>query len=684
MGRINGLLNIAGNFDVLMASPLDSRDIVGQKADLTDTNIWEANDGTIYAYKGMKVAVIDDTAENNGLYMLKADDYTLLSSWDKLGEGTSGGAINVHKTTTNPTVDDDNGTYLDYTFWINTSQDKVFFLVDGTLENANWIELTGGGSIENVGNGIELVKGDNKVRSLRAGSNINLIGGADEITIISNLTGEANGVIPYENEDNYDFDNTKVLVDGEAKLKPINQPLTENYMLNCNGVDSSILSHTSIWSANQPRTFEGWFYVTQTSKQMCLFDTSGIGDFLITENGGVRVHVGSSIWYDTVDNGVTINQWNHIALVQTGTKRDIYINGELEPRKGTGSGSPDTANWGNATGTLRIGNIGSGRQRFEGLMQEIRVWGKALTKEEIQLNMDNTLNLANEKEDLLIYYPCNDFETPMVATDESGNNKNGTIQSGSVYESSTLSLNINKYGGSQFWSVKTTDDTLNSSDWFAVNALTVTAQQPLDTQIKWLILSDNKTYTRTSGAWVEENDVSNGLTTVELETLFTFFNWDLGDTFGLVLGLKTDNENITPSVDKVEINFLMGQTDSGKVGTKFVDESAIADGKMLAYNGTTDLMEYVEGGTGGTKEEYINKEDTLIYNANNDIIKVETTMDVGGIPSLVIQKDYEYNTSNDIIKETIQDFIKNKQVVNTFSYDGNNNIIKVTTVATDI
>ena len=141
MGRSKGLLNISANFEPQMAAPFDAREIVGEKAELTSENIWKANDGTVYAYKGMKVVVINDTLENNGLYLLKDIDYTNISNWEKISTGTAEG-INVHKDTTSPTVDDDNSVYPNNTFWINTNNKKVFILSDGTSGNAEWVDLT--------------------------------------------------------------------------------------------------------------------------------------------------------------------------------------------------------------------------------------------------------------------------------------------------------------------------------------------------------------------------------------------------------------------------------------------------------------------------------------------------------------------------------------------------------------
>jgi len=98
MGRIRGIANFNANFEPQIASPLDARSIVEYKSDLILESTWQANDGIVYAYKGMIVSVVDDTTGNNGLYILNDDDYTIESNWNKISGGYSG-ATNTKKYT---------------------------------------------------------------------------------------------------------------------------------------------------------------------------------------------------------------------------------------------------------------------------------------------------------------------------------------------------------------------------------------------------------------------------------------------------------------------------------------------------------------------------------------------------------------------------------------------------------
>ena len=88
--RPHGLLKLPGNFEVSYAEPLDARQRVKTKASLFLQATWLNTDGNIYLYKGILVSVYDDTEDNNGVYRLIADDYTLEASWEKLGTGSGG------------------------------------------------------------------------------------------------------------------------------------------------------------------------------------------------------------------------------------------------------------------------------------------------------------------------------------------------------------------------------------------------------------------------------------------------------------------------------------------------------------------------------------------------------------------------------------------------------------------
>lgn len=88
MAREKGIASFSANFEPQKSAPLDARMLVSTKDDLLSPAIWQANDGNTYTYVGMIVSVTSDAdPANNGVYRLKAADYTDVNNWELLGTG---------------------------------------------------------------------------------------------------------------------------------------------------------------------------------------------------------------------------------------------------------------------------------------------------------------------------------------------------------------------------------------------------------------------------------------------------------------------------------------------------------------------------------------------------------------------------------------------------------------------
>ncbi len=101
--RINGLNNLASNWEPNFGAPLDARTLCPTKADLYIPDTWRSNIvnplnqsvNAIFTYIGMTVTVVEDpTAANNGIYILggtNPENYNVPSNWIFLGSGGGGG-----------------------------------------------------------------------------------------------------------------------------------------------------------------------------------------------------------------------------------------------------------------------------------------------------------------------------------------------------------------------------------------------------------------------------------------------------------------------------------------------------------------------------------------------------------------------------------------------------------------
>lgn len=94
MSKTKGIFNLSGNYEPLIAAPLDSRMVVQLKTDLTSETTW-ATEGTVYLFDGLITAVVGDSEANNGIYELQdSENYTAEESWVKVASGTDLTALN--------------------------------------------------------------------------------------------------------------------------------------------------------------------------------------------------------------------------------------------------------------------------------------------------------------------------------------------------------------------------------------------------------------------------------------------------------------------------------------------------------------------------------------------------------------------------------------------------------------
>ena len=87
---------------------------------------------------------------------------------------------------------------------------------------------------------------------------------------------------------------------------------------------------------------------------------------------------------DTAASGtfaLTLNSWTHLALSYDGTTLRLYVNG-LQAAAQALTGPIATS-----TGSLRIGGNAVWGEYFKGLIDEVRVYNRALSAGEIQVDM---------------------------------------------------------------------------------------------------------------------------------------------------------------------------------------------------------------------------------------------------------------------------------------------------------
>lgn len=84
--REKGVASFSGSIEPQASLPIDARMLVPTKEDLILESTWAANDGNIYAYKGMIVSVVDDVdSGENGVYWLMELPFNDELNWNRIG-----------------------------------------------------------------------------------------------------------------------------------------------------------------------------------------------------------------------------------------------------------------------------------------------------------------------------------------------------------------------------------------------------------------------------------------------------------------------------------------------------------------------------------------------------------------------------------------------------------------------
>ncbi len=159
----------------------------------------------------------------------------------------------------------------------------------------------------------------------------------------------------------------------------------------------------------------------------CLFEQHDIKTWAFAVRGNNNMFTSS---------GVALNTWTHLAATFDGSKKKLYVNGQLVDEK---EGLSYVVNTHNPL------YIGAGRtvktnvpERFLiGQMAEVCIWNKARTQQEIQSDMNK--RLTGTEEGLVGYWPLNEG-CGSTAIDKTGNGNNGIIKGGAIWKQQEISL----------------------------------------------------------------------------------------------------------------------------------------------------------------------------------------------------------------------------------------------------
>lgn len=185
---------------------------------------------------------------------------------------------------------------------------------------------------------------------------------------------------------------------------------------------------TTVLNGTNKLTAEAWVKTTNTTGLKTVICNHGSGlptQFDLRTNGtNFDCFVGFGTYVVTAGT-VIPNTWQHVAMVFDGVTLKLYVNGV-----NVGTTSTPSYTLPASTAPITMGNNGYG-EIFQGKMDEVRVWNRALPQAEIQNNMNCELGAGQTG--LLAYYKFNqgidnaNNSTVTTLTDASGNANTGTL-----------------------------------------------------------------------------------------------------------------------------------------------------------------------------------------------------------------------------------------------------------------
>ena len=169
-------------------------------------------------------------------------------------------------------------------------------------------------------------------------------------------------------------------------------------------------AYTASWKESHIMQFTGDYH-----SQLFLQDLNATRD-----TAYIKTQDGNTAWSMPIATG----KWTHIAYVRDGVNdsASIYVNGILGSTVALDHDHPSTGD-----SNLVIGlysGYESGESSYSGLMDELRIWNKALSAEEIRTNM--VKELTGTEEGLVTYYDFNN-QSGNLLKDKTANALDGTL-----------------------------------------------------------------------------------------------------------------------------------------------------------------------------------------------------------------------------------------------------------------
>jgi len=177
-------------------------------------------------------------------------------------------------------------------------------------------------------------------------------------------------------------------------------------------------------------TLEAWVYSTDATGTQNVFSRDNVGSDV---GGGYNFGIlnGTGLFYETnnsagadviVNNAVTPNAWNHIAITNNNGSYVVYVNGAQ-----VGTGTEDSPSAFGTSVSLLIDRRGNDNTAdFTGRIDEARIWNVTRTAAEIAATYDKQI-VGDEGGALVANYSFDEIVSTDKIDDGAGTNNQGTL-----------------------------------------------------------------------------------------------------------------------------------------------------------------------------------------------------------------------------------------------------------------
>ncbi len=189
-----------------------------------------------------------------------------------------------------------------------------------------------------------------------------------------------------------------------------------------------------------PFTVEGWFQTRSLYMGTCASFVMKVHDYGFEVCGGqlAGAVAANDAWTARAIVTLTsadLNTWKHAAMTYDGTSVRLYINGSLVS---TVAGAHTTT-----SNPLEFGHWSVGGEYWDGLIDEVRLYSRALTQAEVQTDMNTAIGsgTGNRAPTATLSSPSNGatFTAPATVTlSATASDSDGTISKVEFYNGSTL------------------------------------------------------------------------------------------------------------------------------------------------------------------------------------------------------------------------------------------------------